>query len=107
MNTRLHDVQTFAAEKLNEIAVCFKPGAKLTLLVRTPGNDNADFCLSNDDLAEAIKALHRRNGNNDNQTRRDKPEMLGEKLLACARLSDIEYEKQLNTTNPPKAGSEG
>lgn len=49
-----------ASKHLNIIASLFKAGAKLTLLVRTPGNDEADFCLTNDDLAEAIMALERR-----------------------------------------------
>ena len=60
MSRRLSEVQQIASAKLEEIAECFKPGAKLTLLVRTPGNDDADFLLTNDDLSEAIKALQRR-----------------------------------------------
>jgi len=49
-----------AQRHLNIIASMFKDGAKLTLLVRAPGNDDADFCLTNDDLEEAIKGLNRR-----------------------------------------------
>jgi hypothetical protein len=45
---------------LNQIAKNFKTGAKLTLIVRTPGNDEADFVLTIDDLDEAIKVLERR-----------------------------------------------
>lgn len=45
---------------MNIIASMFKEGAKLTLLVRTPGNDEADFCLTNDDLDEAISVIERR-----------------------------------------------
>jgi len=49
-----------ASDHLNSIAGLFKPGAKLTLLVRTPGNEEADFLLTNDDLGEAIKLIERR-----------------------------------------------
>lgn len=44
---------------LEEVALCFKPGVKLTLLVRTPGNDAADFAMTNDDHAEIVKAVER------------------------------------------------
>lgn len=45
---------------LDKILKCFKPGAKITVIVRRPENDEADFTLSNDDISEAIKALERR-----------------------------------------------
>jgi hypothetical protein len=47
-------------QHLNEIAEYFKPGVKLTLLARTPGNDEADFVLTNDTLQDAVAALERR-----------------------------------------------
>lgn len=47
-------------QHLNRIAKNFKPGVKLTLIARTPGNDEADFVLSIDDIDEAIKVLERR-----------------------------------------------
>ena len=53
-------VTSEASRHLNIIASMFKDGAKLTLLVRTPRDDEADFCLTNDDLDEAIKGLERR-----------------------------------------------
>lgn len=44
---------------LNEMARLFRPGAKLTLLVRRPEKPDGsqDFVLSNDTLAEAAAAL--------------------------------------------------
>ncbi|MDR7232258.1 hypothetical protein J2X45_003364 [Caulobacter sp. BE264] len=54
----------FAAEKIadhmDKILTHFKPGSKITVLVRQPDNDQADFCLSNDDIAQALAALQRR-----------------------------------------------
>ena len=48
------------ADRMDQILTHFKPGAKITVLVRTPGNDEADFCPSNDDIVQAIAALQRR-----------------------------------------------
>ena len=48
-----------ASGHLEQIARLFKPGAKLTLLVRTPGNDEADFLLTNDDLDAVTPAIER------------------------------------------------
>ena len=45
---------------LDKILKCFKPGAKITVIVRRPDNDEADFILSDDDISEAINALERR-----------------------------------------------
>jgi hypothetical protein len=47
---------------LVEIEKLFKRGAKLTLVVRIPGNDEADVVLTTDDLDEAIHAIGRRKG---------------------------------------------
>jgi hypothetical protein len=49
-------------EHLGAIAALFKPGAKLTLLIRNdfgPGVD-ADVVITNDSLPEAIAGLKRR-----------------------------------------------
>lgn len=56
----LEEVHNAASIHLSEIAEYFKSGVKLTLLVRTPGDDDADFILTNDDLDEVIKAIERR-----------------------------------------------
>ena len=56
----LEHVREECSEHLDAIAELFKPGVKLTLIARTPDNDDADFVLTCDDLPEAIKALKRR-----------------------------------------------
>lgn len=38
----------------------FKPGVKLTVLVRTPGNPTYDFMMTDDDLAEVSAMVERR-----------------------------------------------
>lgn len=38
----------------------FKPGAKLTLVVRRPDDDEADTVVTSDDINEVIAALGRR-----------------------------------------------
>lgn len=44
---------------MDEILHCFNPGAKITVLVRRPDRPDGsqDFCLSNDDLSDAVAAL--------------------------------------------------
>jgi hypothetical protein len=49
-------------QHLNEMGGYFKPEMKLTFIARLPGNDNADFMLTIDDLDEVIKVLERRKG---------------------------------------------
>ena len=58
--TQLEEVTERTNALLNQIHGMFRPETKATLLIRTPGHDEADFCLTNDDLSEAIKALERR-----------------------------------------------
>lgn len=60
MSEKLKAVADEASDYLNRIAGLFKPGVKLTLIVRTPDKDDQDFILTNDLPAEAIKALDRR-----------------------------------------------
>lgn len=48
-----------AAYHLEKIQGLFKR-AKVTLICRTPGNDEADFVLTDDEPREAIRALERR-----------------------------------------------
>jgi hypothetical protein len=45
---------------MDEIVACFKPGVKITVLVRTPDHPNRDFCMTDDNMDEAIAMLHRR-----------------------------------------------
>ena len=52
------DLLQLAAERvqdsMDEILANFRPGAKITVLVRTPGKPTADFCMTSDDLDEVI-----------------------------------------------------
>ncbi len=41
---------------MDEILKCFKPGAKITVMVRTPGNDEADFSLTSD-TTEGVRGI--------------------------------------------------
>lgn len=61
-NAELDQVHQAASLYLNKIAEFFKPGVRVTLLVRSPDNDEADFVLSSDDLELAVEALKRRMG---------------------------------------------
>jgi hypothetical protein len=56
----LQEVQHAVARHMDEILAHFKPGALITVIVRTPGNDRADFCLTNDTMDDAIALLARR-----------------------------------------------
>jgi hypothetical protein len=59
-NMTLKEVAREVNEHLYQISKFFKPEMKITFIARLPGNDNADFVLTIDDLDEAIKALQRR-----------------------------------------------
>ena len=56
----IEEVNKRVSGLLNEIAQSFVSGVKITLLVRVPGNDDADFLLTNDELSEVSKAIERR-----------------------------------------------
>lgn len=60
MTERLEEVQAIVAGHMDSILSNFKHGAKITVLVRTPGKDNADFCMTNDDLDQATAMIERR-----------------------------------------------
>lgn len=47
-------------DHMDEILTNFKAGAKITVLVRTPGKPNADFCLTSDDLEQVAVMIKRR-----------------------------------------------
>ena len=49
-------------DSMDEILANFKPGAKITVLVRTPDKPTADFCMTSDDLDEVIAMVQRRKG---------------------------------------------
>lgn len=54
---QLHDA---LGDDLAAIEKRFKPGVKVTLVVRRPDNDEADVVIGSDDLDEAIAAIRRR-----------------------------------------------
>lgn len=56
----LEEVTEVAADAMDDILRCFKPGMKITVLVRNPDNPQGDFCLTDDDLAEVALMVERR-----------------------------------------------
>jgi hypothetical protein len=58
---RLEEVHDNCSSLLELVAENFKPGAKITLVVRTPSNDEADFILTDEpDLNKVVDVLKRR-----------------------------------------------
>lgn len=47
---------------MDDIVGLFKPGAKITVVVRFPGFPDRDLIMSDDELEEVIAACRRRNG---------------------------------------------
>lgn len=62
LHPKVAEVGGKISEYLNEIAQLFKPGAKLTLVVRHPSHPagDQDMVLTNDQLPLAIKAIEQR-----------------------------------------------
>jgi len=60
MSTKLENVQEMVSECMDQIVANFKAGAKITVLIRVPGNDEADFLMTSDDLDNVIDAVQRR-----------------------------------------------
>ena len=56
----LEETQAYVADKMDEILSCFKPGRKITVLVRTPDEPTQDFLMTSDDPDQVIAALERR-----------------------------------------------
>lgn len=57
MDDQLARVQQVVSSKMNGILDCFKAGAKITVIVRTPGNDEADFLMTNEEDLEKARTL--------------------------------------------------
>jgi hypothetical protein len=55
----LDEVKGEIAWHLDEIKPLFKPGVKLTILVRNPHIDEADIFLTDDDIDLAVKSIRR------------------------------------------------
>lgn len=59
--SKLESAMAAVAKHLDQIAdKVFLPGTKLTFLARTPGHDDADFCMTDDDMDEIAKMIERR-----------------------------------------------
>lgn len=57
----LRAVEASCSDALNAIAGLFKPGVRITLLVRTPGEPDRDFLMTSEaDLSEAAAMIERR-----------------------------------------------
>jgi hypothetical protein len=56
---RLLEVREIISGHTDAILREFKPGAKITVLARIPGNDDADMLLTNDDLEQVAAAIER------------------------------------------------
>lgn len=56
----LEDVSIEVSGHMDSILECFKPGAKITVLVRQPGFPDQDFMLTSDSPDEAIALIERR-----------------------------------------------
>lgn len=61
-NAKVQNVSEIVADHMDEILACFKPGAKITVLVRRPEKPDGsqDFVLTNDTIDDAIAALQTR-----------------------------------------------
>ena len=58
----LEEVRRETSYHMDQIISCFKHGAKIAVIVRTPGDDEADFMLTDDDLDELQKVIERMKG---------------------------------------------
>ena len=56
----LEDLQLDCQDCMDRILGHFKPGRKITVLVRSPDQPTADFCMTNDDLAAVAEMVERR-----------------------------------------------
>jgi pyoverdine/dityrosine biosynthesis protein Dit1 len=58
--TPLQNAQETCADYMERIVKLFKPGAKITVIVRTPYHPDRDFVMTDDNITDAIDALTRR-----------------------------------------------
>lgn len=57
---QLEDAKNITAGAMDTILGCFKSGSKITVLVRTPGFPERDFCMTDDSFPEVIAMIARR-----------------------------------------------
>lgn len=60
MSTKLEIAQVNVADHMDSILRVFKPGAKITVIVRRPGQPEQDFLMTDDDLEEVSRLIERR-----------------------------------------------
>lgn len=60
MSPALEALRNEASDYLDRIRERFKPGVKVTLIVRRPGEPTQDFMLTDDDLQEVSALIDRR-----------------------------------------------
>lgn len=58
--SKLDKARTIVASHMDGILSIFHPGAKITVLVRRPGEPTQDFMMTDDDPSEAIAMIERR-----------------------------------------------
>jgi hypothetical protein len=56
----LEDVGALVADRMDEIHTYFKPGVKVTVIVRSPGFPSRDFMMTSDEIPELQALLERR-----------------------------------------------
>jgi hypothetical protein len=59
MSDKLVRTHAEVADHCAEVAKLFKPGARVTILIRNPHLDDGDMVVSDDALDSAIRALER------------------------------------------------
>lgn len=64
LDKKIEATRTHIAFHLDGILKAFKPGVKITVLVRTPGFPERDFVMTDDNPSEAIDMLRRRSAPN-------------------------------------------
>lgn len=60
MSEKLELVTNYVSNMMNSALRYFAPGSKITVIVRLPEDDEADFVLTNDELAEVGRVVDRR-----------------------------------------------
>lgn len=60
MHEKLKAAYHVVSAHMNEIVGLFKPGVKITVIVRRPDKGDQDFLMSDDDLEEVIALVKRR-----------------------------------------------
>lgn len=56
----LQQTAAIISEHMDAIVACFKPGVKITVLVRVPEHPDRDFLMTDDDIDEVIAMAQRR-----------------------------------------------